>query len=76
METERDILNTSGTILIIAGVAVWGIYAFFRWGMGWNVTGRQFLPYHLAGVIPGMILRRRQFLRGIMRRLQSRQGQH
>ncbi|MFV9689762.1 MAG: hypothetical protein ACNY01_02210 [Desulfobacteria bacterium] len=75
METERDILNTSGTIFLIAGVAVWVVYAFVRWGMGWNVTGRQFLPYHLAGVIPGMILRRRRFLRGIVRRLQSRQGQ-
>jgi hypothetical protein len=26
--------------------------------LGWDVTLRQFLPYNLAGVIPGVILKR------------------
>ena len=68
---EKDMLTTLGTVLVVLGVAVWGVYAVVRWAMGLDVTGRQFLPYHLAGVIPGMILRRRKFFQGIVRRLFS-----
>ena len=58
-----------GSVLVALGVAVWGVYALVRWGLGWEVTGRQFLPYHLAGVIPGVILRRRRFLLQIVRKI-------
>lgn len=58
---KKDVLTRCGTILVVLGVAVWGVYAVSRWGVGLEVTGRQFLPYHLAGVIPGMLLRRRDF---------------
>jgi hypothetical protein len=68
---ERDLWKLFGTILLTVGVAVWGAYAVFRFGMGWDVTVRQFLPYHLAGVVPGMVLRRHRFFVGIMRRLLS-----
>lgn len=68
---ERDLLKTLGNILLALGVGVWGAYAVLRYGMGWEVTGRQFLPYHLAGVVPGMILRRRRFFQGVVRRLFS-----
>ena len=66
---ERDWLTTLGTILILLGVAVWGAYAVARWGLGREVTGIQFLPYHLAGVIPGTILRRRFFFQRMFQRL-------
>jgi hypothetical protein len=59
---KKDVLNGFGTTLVVLGVAVWAVYAVSRWGVGLDVTGRQFLPYHLAGVIPGMLLRRRHFL--------------
>jgi hypothetical protein len=71
VERERDVLKILGTILLYAGVAVWGVYAVLRYGLDWDVTGRQALPYHLAGVVPGMILRRRRFFQGIVRRLLS-----
>lgn len=70
-EKERDLWKPLGNILLALGVGVWGAYAVLRFGMGWEVTGRQFLPYHLAGVVPGMILRRHQFFRRVLRRLLS-----
>ena len=60
-----------GSLLVAAGVAVWGVYALVRWGFGWDVAGKTFLPYHLAGVIPGMILRRRKFLLKMLRKITS-----
>lgn len=68
-DEARDLLSSLGTVLVVLGVAVWGVYTILRWGMAWDVTGRQFLPYHLAGVVPGMILRRRRFFRDTGRRL-------
>jgi hypothetical protein len=66
---ERDLLKILGTILLAVGIGVWGAYAVLRFGMGWDVTARQFLPYHLAGVVPGMILKRHRFFWGIVKRL-------
>jgi len=71
-EKDRDWLTTLGTALVVVGVAVWGAYALVRWGLRWEVTGRQFLPYHLAGVIPGMILRRRRLLHRLLKRLSGK----
>ena len=68
---KKDLLKILGTILLFLGVAVWGVYAVLRFGLGWDVTGRQFLLYHLAGVVPGVILRRHSFLMGLVRRLLS-----
>jgi hypothetical protein len=70
-QRERDVLKTLGNILLTLGVGVWGAYAVLRYGMGWEVTARQFLPYHLAGVVPGMIRRRHRFFRGVLGRLFS-----
>jgi len=66
---KKDRLKLLGTILVAAGVAVWIVYAVVRYGMGLDVTGRQFLPYHLAGVVPGTILRRHQFFKRLVGRL-------
>ena len=70
-EKERDLLKIFGTILLALGVSVWGAYAVLRFGIGWDVTAGRFLPYHLAGVVPGMILRRHRFFWGVVRRLLS-----
>jgi hypothetical protein len=69
---ERDRIRILGAVLIILGVAVWGAYAVMRFGMDLDVTGRQFLLYHLAGVVPGVILRRHHFFRSLVKRLFSR----
>ena len=65
---DRDKLSTCGTVLVVLGVAVWGVYALCRWGFQMEVAGRQFLLYHLAGVIPGTVLKRRRFFAGIIKK--------
>lgn|GEM_PF-1541753 len=66
---NKDRLSQVGSALVALGVAVWGVYALVRWGFGWQVAGKSFLPYHLAGVIPGMILKRRKFLGRMIRKI-------
>jgi len=39
------------------GGVVWVLFAIARYIMDWDVTVRQFLPFHLAAIIPGVILR-------------------
>ncbi|HIJ96090.1 MAG TPA: hypothetical protein HPP94_10240 [Desulfuromonadales bacterium] len=46
-----------GTILFYLGGCVWIAYAIAKYILGWNVTLRQFLPYHLVAVIPGVALK-------------------
>jgi hypothetical protein len=46
-----------GTILFYVGGFVWVVYAIVRYLLGWDVTLRQFLPYHLLAVIPGILLK-------------------
>jgi hypothetical protein len=52
-----ELMKSFGTILFYLGGVVWIIYAVVRYWFGWDVTIRQFLPYHLAAVIPGIILK-------------------
>jgi hypothetical protein len=66
---ETDPLRTVGNIMLALGVAVWGVYAVLRYLLSWNVTVLQFLPYHLAGVVPGMLFRRHRLLRRLLRQL-------
>ena len=47
-----------GTILLYIGGLVWVVYAIAKYYLGWDVTIRQFLPYHLATIIPGILLKR------------------
>lgn len=39
------------------GGLVWVLFAIARYLLGWDVTVRQFLPFHLVAIIPGVILR-------------------
>ncbi len=52
-----------GRALILAGVAVWLPYTFLLLTGGEPEVGR-YLPFHLAGVIPGAVLARWDWLRG------------
>ena len=61
-------LDFLGGLLIALGVGVWVLYALVRWGLGWDVTGLAFLPYHLAGVVPGALISRRRQLAGLFKR--------
>ena len=46
-----------GTILFYIGISVWVAYAAAKYLLGWDVNVRQFLPYHLAAIIPGVVLK-------------------
>lgn len=46
-----------GTLLFYIGGCVWVVYTVTKYLLGWDVTIRQFLPYHLVAVIPGVALK-------------------
>jgi len=51
-------LTNLGKVLFYIGGIVWIIYAVAKYLLDWDVNVRQFLPYHLAAVVPGVLLRR------------------
>jgi hypothetical protein len=66
---KASFLKIAGNILLWLGVGVWAVYGVLRFGLGWDITARQCLPYHLAGVVPGVILKRHDFFWGIVKGL-------
>ncbi len=54
---QKQSVKRLGTILFYIGGIVWIVYAICKYLLGWNVNIRQFLPYHLAAVIPGILLK-------------------
>jgi hypothetical protein len=58
---EKDWVRLFGTIMVVAGVGMWVPYAVGKYLLGWTITDRDFLPYHLAVIIPGMVLRYYRF---------------
>lgn len=56
-----------GRLLILAGVAVWIPY-FVLEALGADPALEAFLPFHLAGVIPGAILSRWDQIMRLLRR--------
>jgi len=68
----RNWLQAAGAVLIILGVSVWGIYGAGRYWMGWDVTDRQIIPYHLACIIPGMLLWQHRSLCGLVKKWRQR----
>ncbi|TAL23621.1 MAG: hypothetical protein EPN94_09135 [Nitrospirae bacterium] len=71
---ERDWVRTLGTVLIIIGVSMWGVYAIGKYLLGWQITDRDFLPYHLAAIIPGMILKYHRSYSDIIKKRILRRG--
>ncbi len=57
-----------GMWLIVAGVLVWPVYVGLRLA-GMAVDVETVLPFHLAGVIPGAILKRWSTWRRLWRRV-------
>lgn len=49
--------RTAGRVLIAAGIGVWLVFVAV-WALGGHPDAGRFLPFHLAGVIPGAILSR------------------
>lgn len=67
----RDWVRAIGTVLVIMGVSVWGIYVITRYVLNLDVQLLQFLAYHLAGVIPGTLLRHHRFFIGLVKKTVS-----
>ena len=55
---QQRSLARLGNVLFYIGGAVWVLYAVVKYLLGWNVSIRQFLPYHLVAIIPGILLKR------------------
>lgn len=70
-----NILTILGNVLVALGVAVWGVYALARWGFEQDVAVRQFLPFHLFGVIPGALLRHREKVKRLFKKSVLRIGE-
>lgn len=69
---ERDWIEFIGVMLVIIGLGMWGVYAIERYVLRMDVTDRQFLPYHLATVLPGMLLWQHRSLTAMVKRLLRR----
>ncbi len=58
MSLNEKSIAQFGSIMFYVGGAVWIAYALARYVLDLDVTLRQFLPFHLIAIIPGVILRR------------------
>ena len=56
MPKERNTLHTAGHILILLGILVWAPYLYLKLAMGQPVEVMDFLPFHLTGVLGGVLL--------------------
>lgn len=56
-----------GRLLILAGVAVWGVWLAVRLAGG-EPDVAHYLPFHLGGVIPGALLTRWDWIARLRRR--------
>jgi len=66
--SDRDWLQVTGAVLVILGLGVWGVYVIERYFLHMDVTDRQFLPFHLITIIPGMILWQHRFLTNLIKK--------
>ena len=71
---DRDRVQIVGAVLVILGLSVWGVYVVERYFLNMDVTDREFLPYHLITIIPGMILWQHRLLRNLVKKLLHRDG--
>ena len=73
-EIKQDAFERAGVVLIVIGVGMWGVYAVGKYLLGWDITDRDFLPWHLLVILPGMALKFHKDLTGFLRRMFRRGG--
>ena len=56
--TTRRPMSRIAAVLLAAGIAVWVVFGVV-WLAGGDPRVGHYLPFHLAGVIPGALLSRR-----------------
>ena len=54
--TEKNMLVIAGHSMILLGILVWAPYLYIKLVMGKSVEVMNYLPYHLAGVLSGVLL--------------------
>ena len=53
---KKNTLHTAGHLLILLGILVWAPYLYLKLGLGQPVEVMGFLPFHLTGVLGGVLL--------------------
>ena len=53
---KRNFLHTAGHILILFGILVWTPYLYLKLVIGQAVDVMNYLPFHLIGVLGGVVL--------------------
>jgi hypothetical protein len=53
----KKIMKRIGAVLFYIGGLVWVIFTVAKYLLDYDVSASQFLPYHLAAIIPGVILK-------------------
>jgi hypothetical protein len=56
LPNKRNTLHTAGHILILLGILVWAPYLYLKLALGQPVEVMNFLPFHLTGVLGGVVL--------------------
>jgi len=62
--TEKNMLVIAGHIMILLGILVWAPYLYIKLVMGQSVEVMNYLPYHLTGVLGGVLLHVLNYVRG------------
>jgi hypothetical protein len=65
---DRDLIQIIGVVFVIIGLGIWGVYFVERYFLHLDVTDRDFLPYHLITIIPGMILWQHRSLTNLIKK--------
>jgi hypothetical protein len=53
---KRNVLHTAGHIMILLGIAVWIPYLYSKLVLGHPVEVMDYLPFHLTGVLGGVLV--------------------
>jgi hypothetical protein len=56
MPPQKNILHLAGHGMIFLGIMVWTPYLYSKFVMGQPVEAMNYLPYHLAGILGGVLL--------------------
>lgn len=54
--SKKNVLNMAGHAMILLGILVWVPYLYLKLVMGQSVEVMNFLPFHLTGVLGGVLL--------------------
>jgi phosphatidylglycerophosphate synthase len=54
--SNQNRLHTAGHLLILLGILVWAPYLYLKLVLGQPVEVMNFLPFHLTGVLGGVLL--------------------